>query len=469
MTGAALERVRAAVDAAGWLDAPHDMAPYLAERRGLYQGRAAAVVCPRSTREVADVVAACQGSDLAIVPQGGNTGLSGGAVATDAERQIVLSLRRMNRVRAVDPAAFTLTCEAGCVLADIQHAAREAGRYFPLSLSAEGSCQIGGNLATNAGGTNVLRYGNARAQTLGVEAVLADGSVWNGLKELRKDNSGYDLRDLLIGSEGTLGIITAAVLRLYPPPVTRATALVALSDIAEAIELFGELRAASGDSLTGCELMNRTALALTTYHIPGCRDPFAEHHPWYLLLELSASRGDADLRGALEAVLERRLERGGLRDAVLAENESQRAALWHLRDSISEAQRHAGASIKHDVSVPIGRVPELIARGRNALAEHAPGTRICAFGHLGDGNIHYNLSQPEDAEPHSFLARWDELNEIVLDIVVELGGSVSAEHGIGLLKRAALARYGSPVALSAMRRIKQALDPDGRLNPGKIL
>ncbi|MES0872576.1 FAD-binding oxidoreductase [Sinimarinibacterium thermocellulolyticum] len=462
-----LARLRAVVGDGGWIDDPAAMAPFLEEQRGRYRGRAAAVVAPASTDEVARVLALCNEARLGVVPQGGNTGLCGGAVA--AEGQIILSLRRMRRIRALDARNRTLTAEAGCILADVQSAAAAAGRLFPLSLAAEGSCQIGGNLATNAGGTNALRYGVARDLTLGIEVVLADGSVWDGLSTLKKDNTGYDLRDLFIGSEGTLGVITAATLRLFPRPGDVQTALLALDDVDRALAVLDRLQDASDGRVNACELMGAMSVAFAVRHVAGCRAPFATLPPWLLLVEISGGRAVDELRPLFEATLAEALQAGEIADAVLAESRAQAQAFWRLRESIPEAQKFEGGSIKHDVSVPVSAVPAFLRRAGAAVEAALPGVRVCPFGHLGDGNIHFNVSQPIGADRAAFLAEWERCNRIVHDIVAELGGSFSAEHGIGRLKRDALRRYKSPVAVEAMRRIKQALDPNGILNPGALL
>lgn len=443
-----------------------DMAPYLEEERGLYHGSALAVVRPGSTAEVAAVVTACAEAGIAVVPQGGNTGLCGGGVPEG--RAIVLSTQRLNRIRALDPLNFTLTAEAGCVLATLQEAAEAQGCLFPLSLAAEGSCRIGGNLATNAGGVGVLRHGNARDLVLGLEVVLPDGRVWDGLRSLRKDNTGYDLKHLFVGSEGTLGIITACVLKLFPAPRERATALIALPDPDAALTILAAARAASGDAVTACELIPRIGIDLCVTHVAGARDPFTDRHPWVLLLELSSSR-PGGLREALESVLEQALEEGHALDAVLAESGEQRKALWRLREGVPEAQKKEGASIKHDVAVPTSMVPEMLRRCAEAVEAALPGVRVVAFGHVGDGNIHFNLSQPVGADGKAFLAEWARMNRIVHDIVAAMGGSVSAEHGIGRLKIEEMTRYKSDVELDLMRRVKQALDPQGIMNPGKVL
>ncbi|MFV8834390.1 FAD-binding oxidoreductase [Aquisalimonas sp.] len=467
-TQEALERIRATVGTAGWIDGDA-REPYLREWRGLYKGRAAAVVAPASTREVSAVMALCHQAGIGVVPQSGNTGLCGGAAPDASGTQIILSLRRMRHIRDMDAANDTLTAEAGCILADLQRIAADADRLFPLSLAAEGSCMLGGNLGTNAGGTNVLRYGNARDLCLGLEVVLADGRIWNGLSGLRKDNSRYDLKDLFIGSEGTLGIITAAVLRLYPRPRQVQTALLALPSSEAAVELLPALREAGGDTLTACELMSRTSLAMALTHMPGCRDPFDAAHPWYLLVELSTPQfGDA-LRDALQACLEREMEQGRVVDGVIAESLDQAHALWRLRESIPEGQTREGASIKHDVSVAVSRVPAFLAQATAQIEAAIPGIRVCPFGHIGDGNIHFNLSQPEGADPDAFPAQWNDCNRIVHDVVAAMGGSIAAEHGVGQLKVAELERLKDPVELDLMRQIKAALDPTGIMNPGKVV
>ncbi|MDN3516906.1 FAD-binding oxidoreductase [Aquisalimonas lutea] len=464
----ALARLHDVVGDGGWI-AGEARSPYLREWRGLYRGEAAAVLAPASTDEVARVMAICHAAGIGVVPQSGNTGLCGGAAPDAAGTQVLLSMRRMRRIRAVDTRDDTLTAEAGCILADVQRAAAGVDRLFPLSLAAEGSCMLGGNLATNAGGINVLRYGNARDLCLGLEVVLADGRVWHGLSGLRKDNSRYDLRDLFIGSEGTLGIITAAVLRLFPRPQQAVTALLALDDPEAATRLLPILRQASGDTVTACEIMSRTSLSMATDNVPGCRDPFAEAHPWYLLVELTTPRAGDDLRTALEAMLATELEAGRLRDAVLAESLEQARALWHLRESIPEGQTRDGASIKHDISVAVARVPEFLQQATARVEALVPGVRVCPFGHLGDGNIHFNLSQPPDMPAEAFRARWDECNRVVHDVVTAMNGSIAAEHGVGQLKVAELERLKDPVELELMRGVKGALDPRGILNPGKVL
>jgi len=459
-------RLAAIVGPAHVLTAAADLAPYLGEERGLYRGSALAAVRPGSTAETAAVVAACAKAGAAVVPQGGNTGLCGGGVPDDGA--VVVSTERLTRIRAVDAVDFTLTAEAGCVLAGLQDAAAGAGCLFPLSLGSEGSCRIGGNLSTNAGGVGVLRYGNARDLVLGLEVVLPDGRVWDGLRLLRKDNTGYDLKHLFIGAEGTLGIITACVVKLFPAPREIETALVALPDPQAGLAVLAAARRASGDAVTACELVPRIGLELGMAHVPGVRDPFDRPHPWYLLVELSSSR-PGGLRMALEEVLAGAIEAGSARDAVLAESGDQRKALWRIREGVPEAQKKEGGSIKHDVAVATSRVPELIARCTPAVEAALPGVRVVAFGHMGDGNIHFNLTQPPGADKAAFLGQWERMNRIVHDIVADMGGSVSAEHGIGRLKRAEMARYKSQVELDLMRAVKTAFDPAGRMNPGKVL
>ncbi|WP_238189306.1 FAD-binding oxidoreductase [Methylobacterium frigidaeris] len=441
-----------------------DIAPHLGETRGLYHGEALAVVRPRDTQEVAFVVGTCAAARVPVVAHGGNTGLVGGGVPFGG---VVISLARLDRVRAVDPLDATITVEAGCVLANVQQAADAAGMLFPLSLASEGSCRIGGNLATNAGGTAVLAYGNARELTLGLEVVLADGQVWNGLHALRKDNSGYDLKNLFVGSEGTLGIITAAVLRLHPRPVSKATAFLGLASARAALEAFGRLRDRLGPRLTAFEYVPRFPLEVVLRHLPGAVRPLEGDHAAYALVEVSSPAPDAP--GELEARLGDLIEAGLVEDAVLAQSEAQGAALWRLRESLSEMQGYEGGSIKHDVSVPVSRVAEFLERASAACEAALPGVRVCAFGHFGDGNIHFNLTQPVGAEKAAFLAEWPRFNRIVHDIVHGMNGSIAAEHGVGLIKRDELPRYKDPVALDLMRRLKGALDPLGILNPGKVL
>ncbi len=464
-----LEQLRAIVGASGWITDPELMAPYLREWRGLFAGSAAAVVSPACTGEVARVMAVCHAARIGVVPQSGNTGLCGGAAPDQSGAQIILSLRRMNRIRSLDAANDTLVAEAGCILADVQAAARQADRLFPLSLAAEGSCMLGGNLATNAGGTNVLRYGNTRDLVLGLEVVLPDGRVWDGLSALRKDNAGYELRHLFIGSEGTLGVITAAVLRLFPQPREQATALLGMGSAEDALTVYTALRRESGDSVSGCELISAQAMDFVQAHIPDSRNPLQQPYPWYLLVELSSARVDSGLRLLLEQTLARLLDSGVVADAVVAESLAQAGALWRLRESIPEAQRLEGASIKNDISVPVSSVPAFVHEAGEVVAQVCPGVRVCAFGHLGDGNLHFNLQQPVTMNSGEFLARWDELCRHVDDVVLRYAGSVAAEHGIGQLRIGELQRSKQAVALELMRTIKAGLDPHGIMNPGKVL
>ena len=448
------------VGAANVLTEPQDTRAYFTDWRRQYSGSAECVVRPGSTAEVARVVALCAGQELAIVPQGGNTGLSGGSVPTGKRREIVLALGRMNRIRDLDRLNDTLTVEAGCVLANVQRAADEAGRFFPLSLAAEGSCQIGGNLSTNAGGINVLRYGTAREQVLGLEVVLPDGRVWEGLRGLRKDNTGYDLKQLFIGAEGTLGIITAAVLRLHPKPSASATAWIALDSPAAAVELLALLHEKLGDRLSAFELLSRSCVEAVLSHAPGTQDPLAAAHPWYVLTELADSGEERALRERVEKVLVDCAERGALADAALAQSGEQARALWRIRETVPEAQF---TNVKHDIAVPVSKSAEFIERAGPRLAARFPEVRIYAFGHVGDGNIHYNIG------PESLVAQREAVNRIVYDTVAELGGSISAEHGLGQLKRDEIARHKPPLELELMRLLKHTLDPKGLMNPGKVL
>lgn len=443
-----------------------DLALALREERGLYQGHALALVRPGSTAEVAGVVRACAAAAIPLVPHGGNTGLVGGGVPYGG---IVLSLARLNRVRSVDPLNATMTVEGGCVLLDVQAAAEAHGMLFPLSLPSEGSCRIGGNLATNAGGTAVMRYGNARELMLGLEVVLADGRVWNGLKGLRKDNTGYDLRHLFVGSEGTLGIITAAVLKLFPAVRAQATAFIGCASPEAALGVFSHLRKEADETLVAFEYLPRLAIDIVIRHAPDCVEPLAGRHESYALIELASPRAEADLSGLLETVLSEEIEAGRIEDATITASGAQRKALWLLRERISEMQRFEGGSVKHDVSVPVSRVAEFIRAASAACIAAMPGVRPLPFGHFGDGNIHFNLSQPVGMDKEAFLASWETFNGIVHDIVHAMDGSISAEHGVGLIKRDELPHYKDPVALDLMRTLKAALDPRGILNPGKVL
>jgi len=460
------DKLAAIVGPKGVITDPADMLPYTEERRGNYQGATPVVLRPAATEEVAQIVSLCAHENVAIVPQGGNTGLTGASVTNG---EILLNLGRLNKIRALDPQNFTMTVEAGCILAEAQRIAAEQDRLFPLSLGAEGSCQIGGNLSTNAGGTAVLRYGNIRELTLGLEVVLADGRIWNGLRGLRKDNTGYDLKHLFIGAEGSLGIITAAVLKLFPLPHERHTAFVALANVEAALELLALARQASADAVTACEYMPRIGIDFALRHNDTTRDPLAQPHDHYLLLELSASRPDSGMAEALETTLSQAFDKGLIADAAIANSDSQRQHLWLLREALVHGQASEGVSIKNDVAVPLSKIPQFLRRADQAVSLACPGVRPVAFGHLGDGNIHYNLSQPLGADGAAFHDRWRELTSLVSEIAMDLGGTFSAEHGIGLLKREALHHFKAPVEIDMMQRLKQALDPQGIMNPGKLL
>ncbi|TWI69336.1 FAD/FMN-containing dehydrogenase [Pseudoduganella lurida] len=464
-----LDNLRAIVGTANVLDGPADMAPFLRDWRGRYTGRALAVLRPGTVEEVAALVRACVAAGVPVVPQGGNTGLVLGSVPDGQGNAVVLSLARLNRVRAIDPVNRTMTVDAGCILQNVQAAAAAAGCLFPLSLASEGTCTIGGNLSSNAGGTGVLRYGNARELCLGLEVVTAAGDLWSGLTGLRKDNTGYDLRDLFIGAEGTLGIITGAVLKLYPAPKASITALAALRSPAQALQLLSLVQDRAGSSLTGFELMSAYCLALVARHFPALPRPFAATHPQYVLLELSSSESEAHAVGLLESAVGAALEGGIIDDAVVATSEAQSRGLWQVREHISMAQAAEGKNIKHDISLPVSRIADYIASTEPRLQEAFPGCRLVCFGHLGDGNLHFNVAPPSGIDNEAFLVNQEKVNRVVHDAVAAFGGSISAEHGIGALKREELARYKSPVELALMRAIKRALDPHNLMNPGKIL
>jgi len=465
----ALARIKDAVGPKGWTDAPDALEPWLVDSRGTYRGACALMVMPASTEEVASVVAICSEYGIPIVPQGGNTGRCGGSTPDADGRSILLNLVRMNRIRDVDATDFTMTVEAGCILQTIQTAAEEVDRLFPLSLGAEGSCQIGGNLATNAGGINVLRYGNARELVLGLEVVLPSGEVWQGLRRLRKDNTGYDLKDLFIGSEGTLGIITAAVLRLFPRPKDVATALVALDSTKQAITLLGQAREASGDALTSFEIMARITLETAERHIERATVPLSVPYEWAVLIEFGDTRPEGGATARMESFLEAALEDGLVTDAVIAQSEQQRKDLWFLREAILDGQAFEGEAIKGDISVAVSRIPEFVQRAAVMLEQAMPGIRPFPFGHVGDGNLHYNLSQPVGMDPDAFKAEKPRITKLLNDLVHEMEGSISAEHGIGQLKRDLLPRYKDALDLKLMRQIKATLDPKGLMNPGKLL
>ena len=469
MTQVFITELARIVGPANVLRAPEDLSGYELDWRKRWRGRALAVVRPGSTAEVAAVVKACADAGISLVPQGGNTGLVGGGVPDDQARQVVLSLRRMTAVRQIDTDNLTMTVEAGCVLQAVQAAAEAQGLLFPLSLAAEGSCTIGGNLATNAGGTQVLRFGNARDLCLGLEVVTPAGEIWDGLSGLRKDNTGYDLRGLFVGSEGTLGIITAATLKLYPLPATTVTALASCPSLEAAVQLLGLARSRLDAGLTGFEVMNRFSLDLVARHFPTLPRPLPGAD-WTVLMEHSGSQDESDARSSLEDLLGAALERGCVEDAVVAESLAQSRALWHVRESIPLAQAEEGLNIKHDISVPVSAIPRFVQLTDAALQAHMPGIRLVNFGHLGDGNLHYNVQAPAGADARDFLVSQEpRVNEIVYDNVQAFGGSISAEHGVGALKLEELRHRKSPVALSLMRQIKAALDPQGLMNPGRVL
>ncbi len=463
-----LDRLRGTVGATHVLTEAADVAAHVVDWTGVHQGRALAVVRPGSTEQVAQVVTACRAAGATIVPQGGNTGLVGGGVPDASGTQVVLSLGRMRTVRQVDPVAGTMTVDAGVVLADVQAAAEQAGRLFPMSLGSEGSCTIGGNLATNAGGTAVLRYGMTRELVLGLEVVLPDGRVWDGLRGLRKDNTGYDLTQLFVGSEGTLGVITGAVLRLFPATPRHATAWVAVPDVAAAVSLLGLAQGHAGAHLSTFEIANRQALDLVLAHLSGASDPLAEPSGWYVLVELAGAASDAGLDEALEAILGEAVEAGLATDAAIASSPARRAALWALREGISEAQKVEGATLKHDVTLPIARLADWVAEIGPTLTALLPGVRAVTYGHVGDGNLHYNLNAPVGRDDDLRSAAAD-LSTAIHDSVAAGHGSISAEHGLGRTKAAAGASYKSEVEVDLMRALKRALDPDGLMNPGVLL
>lgn len=464
-----LEGLAAIVGPAQVLTEATDTAPYVRDWRGRYQGQARCVVRPGTAAEVSQVVRLCLARGWPMVPQGGNTSLCGAATPDASGGAVVISLARLNRIRAVDGANNTLTAEAGCLLASVQERAAAADRLFPLALASEGSCQVGGNLSTNAGGVHVLRYGNTRDLTLGLEVVLPSGELWDGLRGLRKDNTGYDLKHLFIGAEGTLGIITAAVFKLFPLPAARAVAWLAVPDPQAALDLLQRAQDRFQARLIAFELVSRPALALVLRHIPGMHDPLpGSVSPWFVLLELNDGGEEGLLQDSLTAFMGERLEGGEVTDGVLAQSRDQVRQLWALRENISEAQKREGVSIKHDVAVPVARVPEFLSRAEPLLTAAFPGVRIVAFGHAGDGNLHYNLSQPERERNDAFIAATPAVNARVYDLVTELGGTISAEHGLGQLKRDMILRYKSPLEMDMMRAVKHLFDPRGLMNPGKI-
>jgi FAD/FMN-containing dehydrogenase len=446
-----------------------EMAPFLVDWRKQWRGRALAVAQPDSPNDVAAIVGWCAGHNIPIVPQGGNTGMSGGATPDPGGTAVLLSLVRLNQVRSIDAVNNTITVDAGCILQNVQDAALAADRLFPLSLAAEGSCTIGGNLATNAGGTAVLRYGSARDLCLGLEVVTPKGDLWDGLRGLRKDNSGYDLRDLFIGSEGTLGIITGAVLKLLPKPAARAVAFVAVVSPRQAIAFFSESRRRFDTAITAFELLSDVCLELVLAHSGGARSPFASRASWYVLIEVADLASEAEARAKLEELLGKGFDQGLIVDAVIATSLAQDRALRALRENISEAHAATGTTIKHDIALPISRIADFLDEANAAIAARWPDIRFVTFGHLGDGNLHYNFSPPAGDGPHAFGEIQCAINRLVHDLVIEHGGSISAEHGLGVLRRDEAARYKSPVEIGLMRAIKDALDPAGIMNPGKLL
>jgi len=461
----AISRLKEAAGPKGWSEDASEIAPHLVEWRSKYRGHSALLLKPQTTAQVSAILAICNETKTPVVPQGGNTGLAGGQIPLNGE--ILLSLERMNKIRNVDADGASLIAEAGVVLANVQAAADAAGKYFPLSLAAEGSATIGGNLSTNAGGVNVLRYGSARDLVLGLEVVLADGRVLDLLRSLRKDNTGYDLKQLFIGAEGTLGVITAAALKLFPKPKSRVTTFIALPSLEAAIALLNRLQDETGGQVSAFELIPRIGLEFVLKHIPQTSDPLRAPSPWYVLME--ATSAATSLKGAVENTIARAIDAGQATDAVFAASDAQAAALWRLRESLSEAQKHEGASIKHDVSVPVRAIPELLKKGIAAVEKITPGARPVPFGHIGDGNIHFNFSVAKGGDNDAFLAKWNEVSRAVHDIVHTLGGSISAEHGLGVMKRDEILRYKSPAEIELMRTLKRTLDPNNILNPGKVV
>lgn len=460
-----LERLKQIVGHKGWIDDPQALEPHLTEWRGSYRGRTALMVKPDSTEQVSAIMRACSEAQVSVVVQGGNTGLCGGAIPDDSGKQVLLSLARMNRVRSLSAEDFSVVAEAGCVLSDLRAAAARVDRLFPLSLAAEGSCQIGGNLSTNAGGINVLRYGTARDQALGLEVVLPSGEIWDGLRTLRKDTAGYDVKQLFIGAEGTLGVITAASLKLYPAVPEREVALLAVSGPQAAVSLFADLRERLADQMQAYELLSARALRFVIRHVPGTKSPFDEAHPWYVLLDTAPPAGPESFSALLQSLLEQEL----ILDAALAKNGKEQDDLWALRHAVSEAQKQEGGSLKHDVSVPVGEVGRFILAAESAVARTVPGCRVVAFGHVGDGNVHFNVSQPQAMQEEAFIALRDRVASVVYDVVASFNGSISAEHGVGRLKVESLRHYRGRTELDIMRAVKQALDPNNLLNPGKVL
>ncbi|SCA56963.1 FAD/FMN-dependent dehydrogenase [Candidatus Terasakiella magnetica] len=466
LSAAILQTLQSIVGDKGFITNQAEIAPYLVESRNKFKGQCDVLIKPASAQEVAEVLAICNDHDVAVVPQGGNTGHCGGAVPNGG---ILLNLSRLNKIRQIDPLNATITVDAGCILQTIQEAAEKAGLFFPLSLAAQGSCQIGGNLATNAGGVHVLRYGNMRDLTLGLEVALPDGRLWDGLRALRKDNTGYDLKHLFIGSEGTLGVITGAVLKLSAKPKDTAVAFLGAETPHDLMEVFAILRDQFGEELSAFEIMPRFGLEMVTKHMKAARDPFHAPYHWYGVVEVASSRPDSQLTTALEEALHPLFDKGFLHNASVAKDLSQASQFWALRENMSEAQKCEGGSIKHDVSVPLSHIAEFLEETSHMIGNIVPNSRICAFGHVGDGNIHFNISQPIDMEKDAFLAHWSDFNEIVHEMAEKYGGSFSAEHGIGLLKTNEMELFREGPELDMMHSIKNSLDPNNIMNPGKIL
>ena len=466
---ALLDRFAAIVGETHVLRDATDIAPRLVENRGLYHGASPMVLKPGSVEEVSAILKLASETGTAVVPQTGNTGLVGGQTPRESGSDLIVSLERMNHIRDIDTVANIMVVDGGCILADVQKTAEEHGRLFPLSLGSEGSCRIAGNLSTNAGGTAVLAYGNMRQLCLGLEVVLPTGEIWNGLRRLKKDNTGYDLRDLFIGAEGTLGIITGAVLKLFPQPLGHQVAFAGIRSVEDALTLFRNASGLCGPALTGFELMPRIGVEFTARNIDGVRDPLETAHPWYVLIDISTSDSAETAERMITALLEQGFEAGLVQDATIASSQAQQAALWHMRESMSDAQKPEGGSIKHDVSVPVSQIPQFMHEAEEAVMAAMPGARICAFGHMGDGNIHYNISQPVGADKAIFIGRWREMNHIVHGLVLKHEGSISAEHGIGQLKRDELAAVRPEIEIELMRRIKRSFDPAGIMNPGKVV
>ena len=460
-----VEQLKNIVGSKGWTQDGRELEPHLTEWRNTVRGKTSIMISPASTAEVSKVVRACADAGVAIVPQGGNTGMCAGAIPDASGTQVLLNLARMNSIRSIEPLDFSMIVDAGCILANVQEAARQVDRYFPLSLGAEGSCQIGGNISTNAGGINVIRYGTTRDLVLGLEVVLADGTIWNGIKTLRKDTAGYDLKQLFIGSEGTLGIITGAALRLFPDPGDTTTTLIAIKNAGNAVPLLAELRTSLADRIEAFELMGGNTLELVERHIPDSKSPFEERYPWYVLIEASVE-GSPDV---LENVLAQCLDKGQVLDAVVAKNKAEAARLWRLRHSIAEAEQREGVGLKHDISVPIGRMEEFLTRAEQLLGAKFPESEAIVFGHVGDGNLHYNVHLQSASGDSVYEEKKARISALIYDLVAEFGGSFSAEHGIGSLKKEFLLRYKEDTDLQLMRGMKKTLDPANILNPGKVI